>query len=155
MADPMVLIGRINPADLQSFVESVAQSWRDLTEWKWTGRVAPGGSSVQPGFQPDWKWVKCSSMPRRLPNMYTVWYGAVFDVDAEMRQPSRRLQPLAAPPATTCSAARNRMQDSLQPHLAAPPATVRSAACTACTACSPACNRLQCCTCNRMQAGRV
>mgnify|MGYP004229204869 CR=1 FL=1 len=34
-----------------------------------------------------WKWVKCAATPQRLPNLYTVWYGSVFDVDAEMRQP--------------------------------------------------------------------
>ena len=120
MADPLVLIGRIHPADVAAFVESVAESWRHLTEWKWTGRVPSpagsgchlphGGSGVAletleqdsssssgaggqdswlsgppPADSPGWKWVKCGAMPKRLPNMHTVWYGAVFDVDAELR----------------------------------------------------------------------
>ena len=105
MEDPMVLLARIHPDDIPSFVESVGESWRDLTEWKWTGRmvelpekpvVPRSGSSVamESGSgelrrcmrsSPGWKWVKCSSMPQRLPNMYTIWYGAVFDVDAEVR----------------------------------------------------------------------
>ena len=79
MTNPLSLIGVIKDEDLASFVESVSESWRHLTEWNWTGRFQC------PESREGWKWFKCNSMPKRLPNEHTVWYGAAFDVDAHVR----------------------------------------------------------------------
>jgi hypothetical protein len=79
MADPVALIGGIVEEDVTSFMASVEESWRTLKEWNWTGRFR------SPEHGDGWKWVKCNSMPKRLPNMHTIWYGTCFDVDAHIR----------------------------------------------------------------------
>ena len=79
MADAMVLIGRIHPDDIESFIASVATSWRGLTEWRWTGRFLLEAPSLT-----KTRWTRCRSTPKRLPNGHTLWYGAVFDADAEV-----------------------------------------------------------------------
>jgi len=76
MADPNALIGAIMAEDLASFVESVRDSWEHLTEWMWTGRFID---------KDGYRWVKCNSIPKRLPNNHTIWYGVTFDIDAQKR----------------------------------------------------------------------
>ena len=79
MEDSSALIGAIKPDDTESFIKSVAQSWKNLTEWNWTGRFRA------PDHEDGWRCVKCNSMPKRLPNGHTIWYGATFDVNAHIR----------------------------------------------------------------------
>ena len=79
MSDAMELVGRIHDDDLAGYVSSVEESWKQLSEWNFVFR------SRFPGYPNNYKWLKASSMPKRLPNGHTIWYGAVYDVDAETR----------------------------------------------------------------------
>ena len=79
MSDAMELVGRIHDDDQRSYFSSVEESWKQLSEWNFTWR------SRFPGYPNNYKWLKASSMPKRLPNGHTIWYGAVYDADAETR----------------------------------------------------------------------
>ena len=91
--DAIALIDKIHPDDLPSFEASVKRSWEALEQWDWKGRFeVPGSlsqsssslgeSSFSKRVRGGYKWMRCSSQPRRLPNGHTIWYGACFDIQA-------------------------------------------------------------------------
>ncbi|MBA2743056.1 MAG: PAS domain S-box protein, partial [Chthoniobacterales bacterium] len=76
-ADANVLVGRIHPADLASFEQSVEESRSSLRDWQWEGRFvrAPG----------DDLWISGASRPVQHPNGDVVWDGLLTDMTARMK----------------------------------------------------------------------
>ena len=73
--DAMLLINQILPEYIDSFVNSVKESYKTLNEWNWTGGIKTPSGKI--------KFIKCQSKPyldNTKEEKYVKWYGAVLDV---------------------------------------------------------------------------
>lgn len=84
LADPQAGFSMVDPADLGQFTESVSLSATTLSPWRLQYRVhLPSG---------EMRWQEGQSLPERLADGTTVWYGYIFDITDRKRDEARLQQ---------------------------------------------------------------
>ena len=66
-----LLIQKVHPEEVDSIIESIKESFINLTDWNVTYRIIQNG---------ELKWIKGSSKPERLDDGRTIWYGYLQDI---------------------------------------------------------------------------
>lgn len=84
LADPQAGFSMVDPADLSLFNAAVADSATHLTPWRLQYRVhLPSG---------EMRWQEGQSLPERLADGTTVWYGYIYDITDRKRDEARLQQ---------------------------------------------------------------
>ncbi len=82
-ADPSLIVSTIHPEDRDSFTESVGETFRCLTPWRWEGRIVTRTGQI--------KWVQGTSHPERQTSGAVICEGLLRDV-TERREAQEALR---------------------------------------------------------------
>ncbi|MTI23283.1 PAS domain S-box protein [Fulvivirga sp. RKSG066] len=89
VSDSDLLLKKIHPEDLQSFIDSSQESDKDFKGWHWEGRIVVDG---------EVKWIEGKSSPAKTKKGHLVRYGLLLDitdkkqVEAQYKITEERLQ---------------------------------------------------------------
>ncbi|TVQ80991.1 MAG: GHKL domain-containing protein [Bradymonadales bacterium] len=75
--DPGIFMKMIYPDDAQDLISRIRRSAREMTDFKWTGRILTRAGQV--------KWISARSNPRRGDCGSVLWDGIFLDVTEEVR----------------------------------------------------------------------
>lgn len=71
-AEPDLLVKSVHPDDVADMSEKIYASGRDLTLFKWEGRIVRKDKSI--------RWIYCESVPERFDDGSIVWQGIILDI---------------------------------------------------------------------------